>query len=103
MNGHQTRSMAHRLHQNLCRNLLRKDIQVTDNPDVAVYNMMQLLEGIHHAVTEASVELADAFVNEDEIGGDALQSKIGEPQCQGDGDEEAFTAGDHLHGARCIS
>lgn len=56
--------MAHRLHRNYRRNLLRQHIQMANNADVAVYDVVQLLEGVHLAVTETSIELADALVNE---------------------------------------
>ena len=65
---------------------------MTDNYDVAMHDMVQLLESVHHTVAEGAIELADAFVNEDKVGGDALQRKIGEAQRKSDGDEEALAA-----------
>ena len=95
--------MAHRLYHNLSRDFVGKNVQVADNSDVAVYNVVQLLEGIDHTVAEAAVQLADAFVDEKEVGGDALQGEVGEAEREGDRDKEALATGDHLHRARSIT
>ena len=76
---------------------------MADNTDVAVYDVVQLLEGVDHTVAKATVQLADALVDEEEVGGDALQREIGESQSKCDRDEEAFAAGDHFDRSRGIA
>ena len=68
-----------------------------------MHDVVQFLEGIYHAIAETAIKLADALVNEEEVGGDALQCEIGESQRKCDRDEEAFAAGDHFDRPRGIA
>ena len=103
MNCHFTRAKTHRLYDDLRRDFVGENVQMTDNANVAVHDVVQLLEGIDHTVAEATVQLADALVDEEEVGGNTLQGEVGEAERESDGDEEALTAGDHLHGTRRVT